>query len=70
MTRKYHTLCLWDAHHAAWFDNFGSYVLAEVKAEYADAREGGYKAKHLAIITTDETAAAMMQARDALPAPK
>lgn len=70
MARKYHTLCIWDEHHKAWFDNFGSYSMAEVKAEYRDAKEGGYKAKHLAIITTDETAAAMMKARDNLPMPQ
>lgn len=70
MARKYYTLCVWDAAQSAWFDNFGSYVLSEVKAEYQDARDGGYKAKHLAIITTGELAIDMIAARDALPHPK
>lgn len=67
--RKYHTLCIWDAEQSCWFDNFGSYDLKEVKGEARAARDDGYKGKHIRIITTDETAAAMMAARDALPRP-
>lgn len=70
MTRKYHTLCIWDYHRKAWFDDFGSYELSEVEDEYQSALDDGYKTKYLAIITTDETAAAMTEARDDLPMPK
>lgn len=68
--KQYHTLCIYDAERACWYDNFGSYKLKEVKAEYADAREGGYKKEHLAIITTSELAVDMIAARDALPLSK
>lgn len=71
MTSKpYYTLCIWDEHHLAWFDNFGSYIKAEVEAEYRDARDGGYRKAHLAIIKTGELAVDMIKARDALPMPK
>ena len=70
MTKAYYTLCVWDTEHAAWFDVFGSYERGEVVEEMQSWKDAGNKAKHLAIIKTDETADAMMKARDALPAPK
>lgn len=65
--RPYYTLCIFDTEQNCWFDEFGSYDRKEVVAEtdYASAPR-----KHIAIIKHDDTAAAMLAARDALPLPK
>jgi hypothetical protein len=66
-TRPYHTLCLWDADLQKWFDQFGDYKKADVKAE-ADAyfTPRGHKV----IITHKDDAASMLAARNALPPPR
>lgn len=65
--RKYHTLIVWDTDQQCWMDEFGDYRKADVVAE----RQGhSAKGKHKLVISHDDTAAAMMQARDATPAPK
>jgi hypothetical protein len=67
MPRTYHTLCLWDADLQKWFDQFGDYKKAEVKAEadsYFTPRG------HKTIITHQDSAQAMIAMRDALPVPR
>lgn len=67
MTKPYYTLVAWDKLNAAWVDLWGSYVRAEVVQEKADTNDASLS--HLTIIKTDDTAQAMMTARDALPVP-
>lgn len=67
MPRPYFTLCAWDKENANWIDLFGSYVRAECEQEKADINDSTLS--HLTIIKTDDTAQAMMEARDALPVP-
>lgn len=74
MSRKYHTLCIWIAGSDAsdpgcWADEFGSYDRAETRAE-KDFSHSHDQRGHATIISHDDTAAAMIAARDALPAPK
>jgi len=75
MTRTYFTLCTWEKAEDAtattdqWADQFGSYDRAEVQGEIEFAYDHLPKA-HVKIIAHDGTAAAMMKARDELPAPK
>lgn len=69
MSRHYFTLCVWNPELACWFDAFGSYSRAEVAQEKTLYLDDGYSPRHVAIIKTDETAAAMIAARDALPHP-
>lgn len=67
MARKYHTLCIWDARLGGWFDEFGSYKKAEVEEERTSWEVPmGWRR----IISHDDSAEAMMAARDALDAPK
>lgn len=68
-TRPYFTLCVWDTHHACWFDQFGSYSRGEVAEEKTLCLQDGFSPRHVVIIRTDETAAAMIATRDALPHP-
>lgn len=72
MTRKYYTVCTFE--DGRWFDEFGSYKLAEVKEEAQALKDRaqayGRKRNTVQIIKHDDTAQAMMAARDALPAPK
>lgn len=68
-TRPYYTLCVWDTHYARWFDQFGSYSRGEVAEEKSLYLQDGFSPRHVAIIKTEETAAAMIAARDALPHP-
>lgn len=70
MSRPYYTLCVWEPDFSAWFDAFGSYSRGEVAQEKTSYLDSGFSPRHLTIIKTDETAAAMIAARDALPAPK
>lgn len=67
MAKMYHTVCVWDADANCWFDAFGSYSKAECREEMSELRDSGTKAKHVKIITHEDTAAAMIAARDALP---
>ena len=69
MSRRYFTLCVWDTEQVGWFDHFGSYSRKEVAQEKTVYLDDGYSPRHLVIIETDETAAAMTSARDALPHP-
>ena len=64
MTRTYHTVCVLE--DGQWFDEFGSYSLAEAKAEAAEMR-WSRKRGTVKVISHVDTAAAMMAARDALP---
>lgn len=68
--KQYHTLCVWEEDNAGWFDQFGSYSLRKVKAERQDFNSAGIPGRFLAIISHDDTAQAMIAARDSLPAPK
>jgi hypothetical protein len=71
MTRKYYTLCIWDAEQACWFDEFGSYSRREVAEEKTIAtQDNEVRPHHARIIASDESAESMIAARDALPAPK
>lgn len=67
MARKYHTLCGYDVENGAWVDLYGSYDKQECRDELEwndDASLGG-----LRIVTHEDSAAAMMAARDALAVP-
>lgn len=68
--KQYHTLCVWDDEQGAWFDQFGSYRLREVKAERQDFNSAGIPGRFLIIISHDDTAQAMIAARNNLQAPK
>lgn len=68
--RTYHTLCVWDHESKAWFDEFGSYSLAEVKEELQGKVYDGLSRADLKIIQSDGSAADMIAKRDALPARK
>ena len=65
----YFTLCVWDTVNVCWYDQFGSYSRREVAEEKTLYLQDGYSPRHVVIIKTDETAEAMMKARDALPHP-
>lgn len=66
-TRPYYTLCLWDAQHQCWFDQFGDYKRSEVKGE-ADTY---YVPRgHKVIIAHKDSPEAMIAARDALAPPR
>ena len=75
MTRKYYTLCTWerDADDAtdqgAWIDQFGSYSRREVEGE-KDFAYDNLPRGHAKIVSHVDGTAAMIAARDALPAPK
>ena len=72
MARKYYTVCTYE--DGRWFDEFGSFKLAEVKEEEEalkdQAEAYGRKRNTVRIVSHDGTAQGMMAARDALPAPK
>jgi hypothetical protein len=71
MARKYFTLCIWDAEHGAWFDEFGSYSRGEVAQEKTlHTQDNGVRPHHARIVVSDDTAESMIAARDALPAPE
>lgn len=63
----YYTLCGWDKDNGNWIDMFGSYIRAECVAEKEWNSDDSVS--HLTIIKTDDTAQAMMEARDLLPIP-
>ena len=67
MARTYYTLSKFDTDAGRWFDEFGSYSRAEVVAERDAMRDDGTPMRHLTVIGTDGTAAAMIARRDALP---
>jgi len=67
MTRKYHTVCVFEPATLAWHDEFGSYSKAEAQEECQMHKDDCKIAK---VITHDDTAAAMMTTRDALEIPK
>ena len=70
MPRPYYTLCVYDYESQAWFDEFGSYRLSEVKEELQGQVYDGLFRADLKIIQSDGSAPDMIAKRDALPAPK
>lgn len=66
MPRPYFTLCVFDAEHGAWFDEFGDYCRADVQAECDDHPA---PRKYKRIIRHDGSTEAMIAARNALPLP-
>lgn len=74
MNRPYYTLCTWTEGDAqgdpgCWTDEFGSYSRREVESERTFAYDHLPRG-HAKIIRHVDGSAAMMAARDALPAPK
>lgn len=67
MPRPYFTLCVFDTEAGQWFAEFGDYSRAEVQAE---CDEHSAPRKHKRIIRHDDSAKAMIAARNALPIPK
>lgn len=74
--RQYYTLCTWeesetdeDRKCGLWYDAFGSYSRRECQEEWDFAHDHMPRG-WVKIIKHDDTAAAMIAARDALPAPK
>lgn len=63
MTKRYHTVCTFDPADLTWYDCVGFYSLADAKVELEDTP------CPRCIITHDDSADAMMAARDALPIP-
>lgn len=67
--KQYHTVIFFDQDAGQWYDEFGSYSKREANAEAADLRQY-HKRSHVKVITHDDTAEAMIAARDATPHPK
>lgn len=72
--RSYYTLCKWiegdeDGDPGCWSDEFGSYSRREVEEEKEWAHNHE-KRGYVKIVKHLDTSKAMIQARDALPAPK
>lgn len=67
MGKMYYTVCAFDVDANEWFDEFGSYDVSEAMEEMRELRDGGKD--FVRVVRHEDTAKAMMAARDALPKP-
>ena len=68
--KAYYTLCVFDADHDCWFDEFGDFSRADVETEFDGAVDNGTPKKHLKIIKTNGTLLDLIAKRNALALPK